>query len=329
MARPWKEVMQNAENAYRSGKYVYLYGAKDVKLDSEAQIREYFRMEPKYFSRYSEEEKAQIVRNSLGKISADCSGLTGWVCTGDKQYSIGQINDCSKYNTLQAGPTASLLFTTWGGTGKHIGLDTGGGLCMHIGWESTDRAIAEGRAGIIFEPIANRAWEKSGQSRAVDYKGVYSPYEPIMKLWEEIHGAPKPGPDLDAWAGECYGAALINVYAKPRAGALLTSYPNLATGNMFVVVGETGDFFQIQIAERHVGYINKRYCLRKTPERKGTVTINLNLRQNAGPNFKVLRIMPPGTVVDICDTKTGSDGQLWHYVKCAGQYGFAAAKQIK
>ena len=74
--RLWSNVIDRAIEAYKSGEYVYLYGAKNVLLTSEAQIRQYFKQEPVYFSRYSEEEKNQIVRNSLGKIADDCSDWT-------------------------------------------------------------------------------------------------------------------------------------------------------------------------------------------------------------------------------------------------------------
>lgn len=103
--------------------------------------------EPQYFSRYTPEEIAQIKRNSIGKIGIDCSGLVGWLCTGDKQYSTGHINNCTKYNTLQDGPTGSILYTSWGGRGRHIGLDIGNGYTLQAGWESTDANIRHGNAG--------------------------------------------------------------------------------------------------------------------------------------------------------------------------------------
>ena len=37
--RKWNEVIDRAIAAYKSGDYVYLYGAKNVRLTSEAQIR--------------------------------------------------------------------------------------------------------------------------------------------------------------------------------------------------------------------------------------------------------------------------------------------------
>lgn len=326
--RYWDDVVDRAIMAYESHDYVYLYGAKNVRLTSEAQIRDYFKREPAYFARYSEAEKAQIIRNSLGHMAADCSGFTGWVCTGDQQYSIGQINNCSKYNTLQAGPTGSIIFTTWAGQGRHIGLDVGNGLCMHIGWESTDKAIAECRAGILFEPITARAWEKSGESNCVDYNGAYSPYPPTTQLWNEIHPNPQPVP-IQGWVGEVYGKALVTVYQNPTGATPLVSYPALALGNLFEVVGDYGNRWQILIANAYIGYIDKQYVLRKTPAKSGTVRTDLHLRANAGTSYKSLAIMPRGASVQICDQKPAADGRPWDYVIWNGMYGFASDRYIK
>ena len=326
--RKWNDVVDRAINAFRTGDYVYLYGAKNVRLTSEAQIRQFFKQEPNYYSRYSENEKLQIIRNSIGRIADDCSGFTGWVCTGDQQYSIGQINNCSKYNSLQAGPTGSIIFTTWAGQGRHIGLDVGNGLAMHIGWESTDKAIAEGRAGILFEPITARAWEKSGESNVVDYNGAYSPYPPTTQLWSELHPNPQPVP-IQGWVGEVYGKALVTVYQNPTGATPLVSYPAMALGNLFEVVGDYGNRWQILIANAYIGYIDKQYVLRKTSAKTGTVRTDLHLRANAGTSYKSLAIMPKGATVEICDQKPAADGRPWDYVIWNGMYGFASDRYIK
>jgi len=328
--KSWKSVVDHAISLYRRGDVVYLYGAKMVKLTSEAQIRGYFQRESAYFARYTAEELNQIVRNSLGKYGTDCSGFTG-DCTGDKQYSIGQINNCSKYNSLAAGPAGSLLFTTWGGTGRHIGLDVGNGLVMHIGWESTDKAIREGRAGILFENISNRAWEKSGESNAVNYTGAYSPYEPTTKLWNEVHPEPTPTPPISGWVGEAYGAVLVPVYSTPTGSSRLKSWPSLAAGNLFEVHGEQGNRWKIWIANKYYGWLDKWYCLRKTPFRTGIVKEDLWLRTNPGTSSdcKKILVMPGKSVVEICDTKPSSAGTPWYYVIYKGQYGFCSCSYVK
>lgn len=326
--RKWNDVIDRAIAAYKSGDYVYLYGAKNVRLTSEAQIRRYFAAEPQYFARYSDAEKQQIIRNSLGHMAADCSGFTGWVCTGDQQYSIGQINNCSRYTSLTNGKSGSILFTTWGGAGRHIGLDVGCGLAMHIGWESTDRAIAEGRAGILFEPISMRAWEKSGESNVVDYSGAYSPYPPTAELWSALHPNPQPVP-FDGWVGEAYGATTIPVYAAATGSARLASWSALGVTNLFEVIGDGGSRWQVNIAKTNIGFVDKQYVLRKTPQKTGTITSDLWLRANAGASYKGLCVMPAKATVQICDQKPASDGRTWDYVIYKGQYGFCSDRYIK
>lgn len=320
--RKWSEAVDRGIEAFRSKKYCYFYGAKDVVL-TDAVMDALIKAEPGYFSRYSSEELRQIRKNSRGLRGVDCSGFTG-LCTGDKQWSIGQIGNCSKYNTIAAGPTGSILFTTWGGRGRHIGLDAGNGWTLQAGWESTDKAILEGRAGIILSRISDTAWERSGESNFVDYTGAFSPYPPTTQLIEDTFG-----PTTEIWIGEAYGASLVPVYTNPDGKDLLPQYPYLATGNLFEVHDETTGFFRIWIAGKYAGWIEKRYCLRKTPQRTGTVTTDLHLRQNAGAQYKSLRIMKAGTIVQICDEKPASTGRPWYYIITGGIYGFASAAYIK
>ena len=319
--RKWSEAVDRGIAAYRSGQYVYFYGAKDVIL-TDATMTALIRAESAYFSRYTAEELEQIRRNSRNRRGIDCSAFTA-LCTGDKQWSIGQINNCSKYNSLAAGPPGSILFTTWGGRGRHIGLDAGNGWTLQAGWESTDKAILEGRAGIILSRISDTAWEKSGESNFVDYTGAASPYGPTTQLIEEIFG-----PTTEKWVGEAYGASLVPVYINPDGKDLLPQYPYLAAGNLFEVHDETDGFFRIWIAGQYAGWLRKENCLRKTPQRTGTVKTDLHLRTQPGAQYKSLTIMPKGTVVQICDQKPAATGRPWYYIRHAGLYGFASAAYI-
>lgn len=336
--RIWTDVINKAVELCKlslEGKVCYIYGAKGVWLKNEAHVRQYFAQEPGYFSKYSDEEKNQIVRNSVGKYAGDCSNFTG-ECTGDKQWSIGQINNCYKYNSLAAGPTASLLFTSFSGVGRHIGLDVGGtgrgqGLCMHMGWESTDANVRAGLSGVVFEPIANRPWERSGQSNLVDYAGVYSPYAPVLELWDKLHPNPSPTPTFNGWVGEIYGKNLVQVYSDASGSRALQEYPALALGNLFEVIGEQGNRWKIKIANKYVGWLDKQYCLRKTAQKQGRVTTDLWMRTS--PNAKIgtnkVTIMPSGATVQICDAKPAADGNEWYHIIYGGQYGFCSAKYVK
>ena len=179
LMRTWDQAVKTALTAYTQSVYydrfVYLYGAKGVRLETEQVIRDFMAMEPGYFARYSDAEKQQIIRNSIGKIAYDCSGFVGWLCTGDMQYSTGQIANCHDVTTdLKAGPAGSILYTTYHGAGRHVGIDIGYGFCCDMAYESTNENIALHRAGVRLYRIADgiTAWEKSGQSNVLDYTGA-------------------------------------------------------------------------------------------------------------------------------------------------------------
>lgn len=164
--------IKNGLNAYRHrDEYAYFYGAKSQVL-TDAVMDALIAAEPNYFKKYSAEQLAQIKRNSRGKIGIDCSGFTGWICTGDRQYSTGQINNCKLITTPALGVAGSLLYTTFGGRGRHIGLDIGYGYCLDTGYESTDAIVASNNHSIRLTRIAETAWEKSGQSNLLDYTGA-------------------------------------------------------------------------------------------------------------------------------------------------------------
>lgn len=131
------------------------------------------------------------------------------------------------------------------------------------------------------------------------------------------------------WVGEAFGAKLVMVYAEPTGTATLKAYPQLATGNLFDACDETDNRFYVRIAGQYYGWLDKAYCLRKTPQRTGTVSTDLHLRQNAGSGYKSLAIMPKGAVVQVCDQKPARDGKPWLYCIYKGQYGFASVAYIK
>lgn len=174
----WDDCVKRALRAYtKREQYCYIYGAKNVMIHTRQDVEYYFQVSPDYFSRYSLEEKEQIIRNSIGKIACDCSGFVGWICTGDKQYSTGQFENCSfKTADLSAGVAGSGLYTTYKGKGRHIGIDIGYGYCCDMAYESTNENIKNGKAGIRLYKILDNIteWEWSFQSRLVDYTGATS-----------------------------------------------------------------------------------------------------------------------------------------------------------
>ena len=145
----------------------------------------------------------------------------------------------------------------------------------------------------------------------------------------EADEAPSGADKTQKWVGEAFGAKLIDVYAESTGVSKLKAYPQLACGNLFDVCDERDSRWYIRIAGQYYGWIDKAYCLRKTPQRTVTVSTDLHLRANAGSGFKSLAIMPGGTQVQYCDVKPASDGRPWDYVIYNGQYGFCSDKYIK
>lgn len=161
--RTWDRAIKNGLQAYVTRtNYAYFYGAKgemltDVVMDR--LVSEY----PDYFKQYTKSELQKIYNYSRGKIGYDCSGFTGWLCTGDKNYSTQQLNNCKVVTTPALGVAGSLLYTTFGGTGRHCGLDIGYGYFLHMPKEMHT---------IELDRIADFRWEESGESKYLDYTGA-------------------------------------------------------------------------------------------------------------------------------------------------------------
>ena len=115
--------------------------------------------EPDYFKKYTPEQLEEFKEKSLYKTGIDCSGFINLV-TGQYNYSTGYITEAVNVTTPDKGTWGNILYTTFGGTGRHIGLDIGAGRFLHIG--SMGKTI---ELGLIKE----FPWEKSGQLRNVDY----------------------------------------------------------------------------------------------------------------------------------------------------------------
>lgn len=175
--RTWAVGCWRAFNAYAMREhFCYLYGAKGVRLDSRNRFDALWAAEPSYFAKYTPEEKEEIWKNSQGKIAYDCSGFVAWYCYPFlKMYSSALWNKRSVETSFSAGLAGQLLYTTFGGHGRHIGIDVGNGWCMDMGVESTNANVAAGLDSIRMRRLADvDYWEHSFQVIGVDYTGSTS-----------------------------------------------------------------------------------------------------------------------------------------------------------
>lgn len=155
------------------------------------------------------------------------------------------------------------------------------------------------------------------------------------------------------------GAATKNgtdVFANPTGTSKLSTYPMLNKGNLVDVIGVSGTRYQVKIADKFVGYVEKSNIknpntvvantttkpstsnaktYNKKEKWKGVVTAKSGLKVRKSPgtsktdsecSFSPLKYNTP---VSVCDSTTGSDGNKWYYIFYKGKYGFSSAKYIK
>lgn len=147
------------------------------------------------------------------------------------------------------------------------------------------------------------------------------------------------------------GAATKNgtdVFVNPTGTSKLSTYPKLNKGNLVDVIGVSGTRYQVKIADKFIGYVEKNNIKdpnavvtkpsASTSKTKypfvGEVTASeLNVRTGAGTNHGKLSsypILKRGNLVDVLKAKKDTFGNKWYQVRIAGKYtGYVSAQYIK
>ena len=146
---------------YESGKYAYFYGAKGQVLTDET-MNALISAEPTYFAKYTTQQLEEIKAYSRGKIGYDCSGFVSAI-VGVENYSTGHYHAGAEKTTPLLGTEGNGLYTTFGGKGRHVGIDIGYGFFLHM--PSEMHTVTLGR-------IADYSWEHSFHFANTDYKGA-------------------------------------------------------------------------------------------------------------------------------------------------------------
>lgn len=142
-----------------------------------------------------------------------------------------------------------------------------------------------------------------------------------------------------------------DVFANPTGTSKLSTYPKLNKGNLVDVIGVSGTRYQVKIADKFVGYVEKSNikdpnavvtkpsASTSKPANKiypfvGEVTASeLNVRTGAGTNHGKLSsypILKRGNLVDVLKEKKDTSGNKWYQVRIAGKYtGYVSAQYIK
>lgn len=139
-----------------------------------------------------------------------------------------------------------------------------------------------------------------------------------------------------------------DVFANPTGTSKLSTYPKLNKGNLVDVIGVSGTRYQVKIADKFVGYVEKTNIKDpnavvtkpsdSTSKTKypfvGEVTASeLNVRTGAGTNYGKLSsypILKRGNLLDVLKAKKDTSGNKWYQVRIAGKYtGYVSSKYIK
>lgn len=139
-----------------------------------------------------------------------------------------------------------------------------------------------------------------------------------------------------------------DVFANATGTSKLSTYPKLNKGNLVDVIGVSGTRYQVKIADKFVGYVEKSNIKdpnavvtkpsASTSKTKypfvGEVTASeLNVRTGTGTNYDKLSsypILKRGNLVDVLKAKKDTSGNKWYQVRIAGKYtGYVSAQYIK
>lgn len=200
--------------------------------------------------------------------------------------------------------------------------------------------------------VCSKSYCNSNLPRTKFCRPDYSIVTSIMNASSTINTTPTT---YEKWVGAATKDD-TDVFANPTGKSKLSTYQKLNKGNLVDVISESGNRYQVKIADKHVGYVDKsnikdpnavttkpatstskpvKKGYNKTEKWKGVVTAQSGLKVRKSPgtstsdtpcSFSPLKY---NTEVSVCDSTKGSDGNKWYYICYKGKYGFSSAKYIK
>ena len=144
-----------------------------------------------------------------------------------------------------------------------------------------------------------------------------------------------------AWVGSCTTDG-ADVFSGATGVSKLATYPKLNAGNLVDIIGESGTRYQVRIAAKYVGYVEKSNI--KNPNAPAATTTKkypfvgkvtaskLNVRKKAGTDNPLLPEYPllsKNNLVDVLGVVKDSAGTRWYKIRIAAKYtGYVSAKYI-
>lgn len=142
-----------------------------------------------------------------------------------------------------------------------------------------------------------------------------------------------------AWVGSCTTDG-TDVFSDATGASKLSTYPKLNAGNLVDIIGESDTRYQVRIAAKYVGYIEKSNIKNPaaTATKKypfvGKVTANkLNVRKKAGTEHPLLPEYPQlnkDNLINVLGVTKDTKGDKWYKVSITKKeyIGYVSAKYI-
>lgn len=285
------------------------------------------------------------------QAQAWCAAFVSWCMM--KTFGLETAKKLLKHWPYVYCPTLGNLFTKYAnpqrgdivifyrnGTFAHTGLVTkvdGDKFYTIEGNTSAGTSIVPNGGGVYAKSYYNSNLPGTKFCRP-DYSIVKS----ILTSNTSSTSSPAPvQPSYTAWVGSCTTDG-TDVFSDATGASKLSTYPKLNAGNLVNIIGESGTRYQVRIAAKYVGYVEKSNI--KNPNTPAATTTKkypfvgkvtaskLNVRKKAGTNNPLLPEYPllsKNNLVDVLGVVKDSTGTRWYKIRIAAKYtGYVSAKYI-
>lgn len=145
-----------------------------------------------------------------------------------------------------------------------------------------------------------------------------------------------------AWVGSCTANG-TDVFSGATGASKLSTYPKLNAGNLVDIIGESGTRYQVRIAAKYIGYVEKSNI--KNPNTPAATTTKkypfvgkvtaskLNVRKKPGTEHPVLPEYPmlnKDNLINVLGVTKDTKGDRWYKVSITKKeyVGYVSAKYI-
>lgn len=166
---------------------------------------------------------------------------------------------------------------------------------------------------------------------------------PDYSIVTSILTSPAPvQPSYTAWVGSCTANG-TDVFSGATGASKLSTYPKLNAGNLVDIIGESGTRYQVRIAAKYIGYVEKSNI--KNPNTPAATTTKkypfvgkvtaskLNVRKKPGTEHPLLPEYPmlnKDNLINVLGVTKDTKGDRWYKVSITKKeyVGYVSAKYI-